>query len=437
MGYGFFILLNAILFIRPAEMIPSLQPFRLYQLAILGCLACSYPQVLAQLDSKSLTRRPISLCVVMLLAAIVMSHLANGFIYGARTSGFEFFKIVLYYFLLVVNLDRPERYQKFLNWLVLFMVVAASMALLQFYGYVNIPALAAYEQREIDPITGEVTSFPRLCSTGIFNDPNDVCLLLSAGIMLCVYRVMTPGAGPKRFLWCAPIVLFMLAFIETKSRGGFISLVTAISVLMASRIGMKKTVMMWLMMSPGVLVVAGGRMTNIDVADGTGQHRIQLWREALALVREFPLFGVGQGLLHEYTRLVAHNSYVHAFAELGLFGGSCFISIVFLSASQLFGLRKHEEVIVDSEMRRFRPYMLGILAGFCTGIMTLSRVYIVPTYMIFGLVSAYLQQAQWQPQQEPANWQFNGSLFGRLFAVSITALLVLEFGSRIMVRWEH
>jgi O-antigen ligase len=378
----------------------------------------------------------MTLCVLGLLAAVVLSHLQFGSIFGARTSGSEFGKLVLYYLLLQHNLDGPDKFQRFLNYLVFFTLVAAGLALLQYHEVVNIPALAAYEQREIDEETGESIVFPRLCGSGIFNDPNDVCLMLMLVMMICIYRLMTPGAGPNRFVWLAPLAVFFLAFVNTKSRGGFIALMAAVNVLVVSRMGIKKAVPFWLVAAPVVLVLFGGRMTRIETDDGTGQHRIRLWREALELLRENPLFGIGQGLLPDYLGLVAHNSYIHAFAELGLFGGGCFISLVYLAISQLWRLRRSETAVEDSELRRLRHYLLGIVCGFCAGILSLSRVYIVPTYLVFGLVAAYLNQVKDSPDEPSLLWRFNSSLFLRLAGITIAALIVLEVGSRLMVRWD-
>lgn len=436
MSFILFIVLNAILFIRPGDLLESLQPFQLYQLAILGCLITTYPAVLAQLSSAALAARPITVTILGILAAVVLSHLQFGSLYEARSCGFDFGKIVLYYLLLQTNLDTPQKFQRFLTWVVLFTLIATSLALAQYYHYVDIPALAAYEQREMDEETGEIIVFPRLCGAGIFNDPNDVCLMLSMSIMICVYRFNTPGMGSKRFLWLLPVVPFLLAFLETKSRGGFMALMTALNVLLVSRKGVRKALPIWALGVPVVLVLFGGRMTKIEVEGGTGQHRIQLWREALGMLREYPIFGVGQGMLTEYTRLVAHNSYVHSFAELGIVGGTCFISTVYLAVAQLLVLRKHEDEIPDPEMRRLRAYLLGIVGGFCIGILSLSRCYIVPTYLIFGLSAAYLQHVQVQPETESPVWKFNSAMALKLVKISLLTLFCLEFGSRLMVHWD-
>jgi len=374
--------------------------------------------------------------VLGLLLAVVLSHLRHMFMWGAITSGFVFFKLVLYYLLLLANVDTGPRLQRFLTCIVLFAMVASSLALLQYHRYIDIPALAAYEQREIDEETGEVVVYPRLCGTGVFNDPNDVCLMLTAAILLCLYRINAPGAGRIRFFWLLPMLLFFAAFIETKSRGGFLCLMVAAGVLMVSRLGIRKSIPLALVGMPVVLALFGGRMTQIDIFSGTGQHRIQLWREALAPLRDYPILGVGQGMLPEYTRLVAHNSYIHAFTELGLIGGTLFVSMVFLAIAQLYSLRKHEASIQDPEMRRFRSYLLATVCGYAAGIMLLSRLYIVPTYMLFALAAAYL--AQTEPSEETAwsSWRLSPGLVARLSAISAGTLIFLEISSRVLVRWE-
>lgn len=436
MQFSFFLLLNGVLFIRPGELVESLEPLRLYQLAILACIAGSYPGMFSQVTSRSLVTHPMMLCVLGLLAAVVLSHLQFGSLYGARTSGFDFFKLVLYYLLLVHNLDGPDKFQRFLTWLVVFTLVATSLALLQYHDVVEIPALAAYEQREVDPETGEAIVFPRLCGSGIFNDPNDVCLMLMMAIMICCYRIFAPDGRGKRFIWLGPLVVFLWAFVETKSRGGFIALMVAVNVLVVSRLGVRKAIPLWLLAAPVVLVLFGGRMTRIEVEGGTGQHRIQLWREGLGLLREYPLFGVGRGMMAEYTGLVAHNSYVHAFAELGLFGGTWFISLAYLAISQLWQLGKSEQLLETPELRRLRHYLLGIVCGFCAGLLTLSRMYIVPTYLIFGLAAAFANQVRADPETPSPLRQFDASLFLRLVGISLTALMILEVSSRLLVRWD-
>jgi O-antigen ligase len=76
-----------------------------------------------------------------------------------------------------------------------------------------------------------------------------------------------------------------------------------------------------------VLLAFKGRMTNLDDAmeQGTAQTRIQLWSEGLQLFKRDPLFGIGQNNYVEEVGQAAHNSFLHAFTELGIFGGALFL----------------------------------------------------------------------------------------------------------------
>src|SRR3954471_7774194 len=77
LGFFLFILLNATLYVRPAEIVPALLGLEIYQTLIIACLAASFTCVLEQLTSGELERRPITVCVIGLAFAVVMSHLAN------------------------------------------------------------------------------------------------------------------------------------------------------------------------------------------------------------------------------------------------------------------------------------------------------------------------------------------------------------------------
>jgi len=200
-GFILFILLNATLFIRPAEIIPSLEDMQIYEALIIACLVVSLPAVLEQLRADSLTAAPITVCVLGMLAAVVLSHLSDFSIYGARTSGWEFWKVLVYYLLFVGLVNTPSRMRWFLTWLVGFIVVIAGLALLQFHGEIYIPALEAMEQTDIDEETGEIIVFYRLCSTGIYNDPNDLCLILVTGMVICLYWLTNRGTW---LIWRLP-----------------------------------------------------------------------------------------------------------------------------------------------------------------------------------------------------------------------------------------
>src|SRR5262249_37500749 len=142
------------------------------------CFALSVPAILEWLRCRPLVRQPITLCVLGLLPAVALSQGAHLNMSAAYDEAYQFSKIIVYYVLLITLVTTHWRLRVFLASLVGFILVLALLALLQYHGYINIPALAAFEQGEIDPETGEQIVFLRLCSTGIYNDPNDLCLIL-------------------------------------------------------------------------------------------------------------------------------------------------------------------------------------------------------------------------------------------------------------------
>jgi putative inorganic carbon (HCO3(-)) transporter len=390
-AYALFILLNATLFVRPAEIVPSLEGWPIYAVLATLAVVVALPTILPQLTLRALLDRPISACVVALLGAVMLSHLSSFYIWGARTAGMEFLKVVIYYLLLVGAIDRVERLRRFLGWIVALAVVATGLAVLQYHGAIDIPALAAVEQGAVDPETGDAIVVLRLVSTGIFNDPNDLCLLLIVAIAACVHGLEDRRWGSWRMLWIAPLALFAYTMTLTQSRGGFLGLLAAVVVFIWVRKGWRKGLPIAALALPVMFFLFAGRQTDLDVGEGTAQSRIQLWSEGLTLFRRAPVFGFGYGSFAEEVGLVAHNSFVHTFAELGFIGGTLFLGAFAFGFRTLKRIGGSMTRSTDADLVRLRPYLMAIVAGYAVGMISLSRAYVVPTYLILGLAAAYIE----------------------------------------------
>jgi hypothetical protein len=77
MAFLLFILVNATLFIRPGEVVPDLEGWPIYQWVILSCLVVAYPRVFDQFTRDALVSRPITVCVVGMWVAVVLSNLVR------------------------------------------------------------------------------------------------------------------------------------------------------------------------------------------------------------------------------------------------------------------------------------------------------------------------------------------------------------------------
>ena len=436
MAYFLFLLTTATLFVRPAEIFPSLYALPIYNYLIIACLVVSLPRVLEQLSEQSLIENPITACVVGLLAAVVLSHLSHLFLWGAREAAWDFSKTLIYYLLLVAVLDSHERLRNFLRWLVLLIAVVAGVALLSWYQIVEFPTIKLLKEAMVNRETGEQFFIGRLQSTGVFSDPNDLAMILVAGVAISLYFLIDRTSGMLRAVYAALILVFAYSVYLTQSRGGFLALLAVLLTYCAAHWGWKRTAMLAAVALPLLLVVFKSRITSFDegMGEGTGMSRLQLWSAGLALFRQSPLFGIGFGNYAEEVGQVAHNSFVHCFTELGFFGGAMFLGAFGSALVMLYRLGWDETLDESPELKSTLTCIIALVAGFTASMFSLSRCYVVPTYVGLGLATAF---ARLTGEQVPVSLPRFDSLFlKRIALASVCFLGAMYVFVRVAVRWS-
>ena len=435
MSFVLFLLVNATLFVRPGEIMPDLAPVPIYECLILACLLTSLRTVMELLSWRRLVERPIALGVLGMLAAIFLSHASHFDLWSARYDALNFLKTVIYFFLLLANVDSPGRMRVFLLWLLGCIGVTVCLALLQYHAWIDVAALTALQQTEIDPKTGMVYTFPRLRSTGIFNDPNDLSMIAVAGIAIAAYFFTDRQAGFVRYMSTAALAACGYALLLTRSRGGLLALVASLSMLYQARYGWRKAMLVGAIVLPALLLAAVGRQADIGGAmeEGTGQERIKLWSQGLSMLRGSPLFGIGQNHYAEEAGLVAHNSYIHCFGELGLFGGSIFLGLFFYAIRALYRLPVEELAELEPETARLRPYLLAMASGCAASLLTISRPYTLPTYLTLGLAASFLGQLE--PALGMAEEPLGKQLIKHVAGAGLAMLAATYLFVRVFAHW--
>jgi hypothetical protein len=389
LGFALFVLVNATLFIRPSEIFGGAD-WSVYEFLIVPCLIASLPAVLKQLQWKSLQLNPGVLAVLGLLPAVLLSHLSHGDIYRARTDAVSFMKTQAYFILLVSLVNTVPRLRRFLALTAVFIVATAGLAVLSYHGVFQLNSEKTLNRADqVDPDTGDVLYIDQLEASGLFSDPNDFSLILVTGLMATTYFAMEKKALHRRAIWLAFLPLLLYALFLTKSRGGFLSFLGASGVFVICRLGWKRGLIAGVFMLPLALALFAGRATNIDIGNqnDTAMGRILLWRDGLAFFRANPAFGIGMGLYGEQADQVAHNSYVHSYAELGFLGGTFFL-LAWLSP--IFSCRKSQMSPTASPLAfRLQPCVLAIVVGYAVGLFSLSRDYVAPTYLSIGVGCAF------------------------------------------------
>jgi O-antigen ligase len=392
MGFCLFMTVVGVLVLRPTDIIPGLEDAPIYEVVVLACLLCSIPPVLWQLRVDAVACLPITGCVLGLLAAVALSHLSRLAFSDALAWGGTTLKVVVLYLLLVGNVTSLARVRALLAWLVGLLLLISLLSLLQYHGLVDLPALTAYEQKILDVETTELLAvLPRLCGPGIFHDPNDFCVILAIGMILSLYWLGDRKLGVARFAWLVPLTVFAYAATLTHSRGGFLALMVGLLTLLKGRLGVWRAVALGALVLPVLLVLFAGRSTNFKFGTkhDTSQSRMKLWSSGLMMLRGSPLFGIGQGMYVGEMGAVAHNSFVQAYTELGFFGGTLFVG-AFGYAIWALGRRGGRGQPAPD---RTAVYLVAVVATLVGGMFSLSRVFNPPTFIILGLVTAYLRVA--------------------------------------------
>lgn len=438
-GWGFALLLMVVatLCLRPADLVPALDQWPIYQYLIVGCLIVSARGCLRHLSQRQIIHQPATASLLLLLLSVGLSHAAHGFFWGARMSTYEVSKVLALYLLVVALVNSPRRLTYFVNWFVASITTIATLALLDFRGIISIPALESIRDRGASA-TGQADYIERIRGTGIFQDPNDFGLVLVVALIFTAARLLSPRAGWTRYVWLLPGGILLTTLAMTHSRGAFLALACGIIAALVYARNWRWSVLAVIAI-PILTIGFSARTTDLNaIVEGTGQTRIQIWSQSLTIWKQYPLFGLGEGLLVEELGVVAHNSFLQCFAELGVIGGAAFVGCFLAAGLGLWSLRERGEsegrVQRASEWRQldhFRVFMFSALAAYAAGMCSISRQFVMPTYLMLGLATA----THTMRCDGRRDWKIDNRFLLAASLASVGMLFFTQLAVRVFVRW--
>ncbi len=432
LGFALVILVNVLLLVRPGELFPSLSSLRLYEATMFVCLLIYWPAIFSQLSWRNLRNNPITVCTILALPITTFSTLWAGRNELLGEYALEYLKMVLYYLILICALSTPQRIKQFMIALCLIITSVGALALASHYEIIHLETIKTLTDSAVDA-EGKDYKFERLMGIGIFGDPNDLAQILGVGMILCVYGFERMRTWTTRLFWAAPIGILAMGIYLTKSRGGLLAMMAGLGMLFVGRFGIKKALIVGALVMPLLLVAFGGRQTKISTNEVSAQSRVQLWSDALAAFRDYPAFGVSPGVFNELAGQVAHNSVLQAFAEIGFAGGMLFVMSYLVAMWGIYRLRLGGARIADPDLAALTPVLLSAIVCYFVGMLSLTRNYVIPTYTMLGLASAYLAIVRTDPPKPPLRWGMG--LLGKGFAVSVGYLLLMQVFVQLFVRW--
>jgi hypothetical protein len=430
-----FLVLTALLYLRPTDFVPGLEGFQLYLVVISACILLSLDVLFREVSLAALTEKPIGAFVLGLLGVSVISNLFNGNNEAALQFGVDFAKVLVFYFLMTGLINSSGRLRSFLNGMVLINLVLISLGLLNFYGIVSIPAFDSENgiMQQADPSSGDLVTIRRFTGTGSYGDPNDICELIVPSMILSLKGLTERPRHWGRILWLGPFLVFGNALQLTQSRGGLLGLLAGLGVLFWSRFGWKKSALIATVVMPAMLMVFGGRQASFSVSTGTGQARLQQWDAGFEMMKSSPLLGTGTGILEQVTGHAAHNSFMQMYTELGFLGGTLFFGMFYHAIRVTARLGSSGTTISDPEIRKLRPFILAVLVSYAISEFGLTHPHATQTYAILGLATTCLHLAHPHPPLIDA--RLSGRMLYRICACSALFLGALYLYVRLSVRY--
>jgi len=412
-----------ILFVRPQDWIPGIQGLPLLDSVVAGTMVF-WLMAVSSRETLRPGAAPQTKLMVGFFLATLMSHVRHTYLGSLNGGGLlgtfvSFSKVLLLYILIVTLVNSIRRAKKLVFVMTLgclFMTIHGILQAHRGFGFGG--GLPIYQD-----------GIPRVMAFGIFNDPNDLALILIAVLPFLMSKVQDKLAlMPARFLSALAIVPMIYCIFLTNSRGGWLAFGVMVTTYVCLRARSKKLAIVLGALAFAVVILFGPSRMGGSSLDRSAQGRLTAWGYGNRMLKRWPLFGAGKGRYTEFSDdgRVAHNSFVHCWGELGLFGYFFFVGLIIATLKDGRALmrlkiappedgalpenREYANSPKDvsppenwdeadppkgglpatdlMEIRRFGHASMASLSGYLAAGMFLSRTYTHPLYILFALVAA-------------------------------------------------
>ena len=259
-----------------------------------------------------------------------------------------------------------------------------------------------------------------------YYDANDFATFALTAVPFGLYGVRTARSALTRGLAAAGLVILMLAFLRTGSRGGFVALIVMGGYLL---VRYKTVRLQWRLAAVGVALVVAltaasseywERMGTIFAGDDYNRTdesgRMQIWQRGIGYMLSRPVFGVGpnnfptaEGTLSEFaTRQqygagvrwnAPHNSFVQVAAELGIVGIVLFVAL-FVTAFKALRVAGWRRRTPRGEPALLSQTLTAALLAFAAGAFFLTLAYTEMLYVLLAFTVGWYKVASFRPRPQ-------------------------------------
>lgn len=322
---------------------------------------------------------------------IVISGFLNGWGGGGITQAQRFFVASIIPFFLFSNLITSISRQKAL------MYVSIAAALVMVYnGYIQQSSFDGIRGYGIGDSVSVGREEMRITYLGFFSDPNDLGMFLVMNIAFVGYLFSEPNKLNKLLM---PMVFAILCYgvLMTGSRGTILGTLGVICLyFMVKRAGAKLILFMAIMAPVAATLIAS--FGGISASESSANGRLEAWYAGIQMLMSNPVFGVGMGNFMDYHGLVAHNSYIHVAAEMGVPGYTLWGVTIVLTMLASYKILKFRQDIPDhipedkreeykAELKMNSTFFFSMI-GFMITAFFLSRQFTLLLFIFLGMQTA-------------------------------------------------
>lgn len=249
-----------------------------------------------------------------------------------------------------------------------------------------------------------------------YYDANDLGMMIVMSIPILLYFLVR-GRPSVRILTLAALVLYILVFLKSGSRGGFLGLVIVGGYLIFQFHAVSKSARIGTVAIVAILMTtfAGDQYWNTiqtilkpeeDYNMQSDDGRMEIWKRGLGYMTDRPITGVGyqafpvaEGTLSQQAQRqmygvgfkwsAAHNSFIQVGAEIGVPGLIVFVTLLwktFFTARRIGSRRDPDGKVPDEAV--MGQALAGSIVGFVVCGFFLSQAYACTLLFFFAMVVA-------------------------------------------------
>lgn len=246
---------------------------------------------------------------------------------------------------------------------------------------------------------------------GVFENPNDLAINIALNWPLCVAFFFL-AKGFKKALWAGAILIMLVGVELTYSRSGFLAIALA-GVLVLWEFAIKGRrfylILLGAFLGVAILIVSPGHYAERVASIITGQQedsmdrgsreaRKQLLIESVSTAVHHPVFGVGAGNFEVLSGNwhVAHNTYTEIAAEGGFPALLLFLLVIYRTFFNLRQVRKTNTYKLNFEIRILTGGLWVSVVAYLVSAFFASTEYSMYPYFLVAYTTALYQIARAQ-----------------------------------------